>query len=484
MTKETHDDGKSITSRESDYSQWYQDVIRAADLAENSPVKGCMIIKPNGYGIWENIQGYLDKEIKATGVRNAYFPLLIPEKFLKREAQHVEGFAPEIAVVTHAGGKKLEEPLVVRPTSETIINDAFSNWVQSHRDLPLLINQWANVVRWEMRPRMFLRNTEFLWQEGHTAHATPEEADIRARQMLSIYQKFFEEVLAIPVIPGMKTDNERFAGADVTYTVEAMMQDGKALQMATSHNLGTNFAQPFNISFANPETGEKTFASQTSWGLSTRTIGGLVMVHGDDVGLVLPPAIAPTQVVIVPVTIGKDVDKKVLAEANKLMETIQKKTDIRIEIDLTEDRAGAKFFRWERAGVPVRLEFGPKDMEKKQITVARRDNGEKYALPLTKAVSELPKILDFIQAQLYEKSLKMQKAKTKKADDWKTFEKLIEEGYFVLAHWCGDGKVEKQIQKETGATIRCIPFDQKKEKGKCIKTGQESVGRVLFAKAY
>lgn len=484
MTKETQDSGKSITSRETDYSQWYQDVIRAADLAENSPVKGCMIIKPNGYGIWENIQRLFDAEIKATGVRNAYFPLFIPESFLKREAQHVAGFAPEVAVVTHAGGKKLDSPYIVRPTSETIINDAFSNWVQSHRDLPLLINQWANVVRWEMRPRMFIRNTEFLWQEGHTAHATPEEADTRARQMLNIYQKFFETVLAIPVIPGEKTENERFAGADHTYTVEAMMQDGKALQMATSHNLGTNFSKAFDTSFTHPETGEKTFTSQTSWGLSTRTIGGIIMVHSDDIGLVLPPAVSPTQVVIVPVTIGKDVDKKVLTEANKLLETIQNKTNIRVEIDLTDDRAGAKFFKWERVGVPVRLEFGPKDLEKKQVTLARRDNGEKHALPLAKVISELPQILEFIQSQMYEKALKMQQAKTKKADDWKTFEKLIEEGYFVLAHWCGDGKVEKQIQKETGATIRCIPFDQKKEKGKCIKTGKDSQGRVLFAKAY
>lgn len=484
MNKPGLQDDKSITSRRDDYSQWYQDVIRAADLADNSPVKGCMIIKPNGYGIWELIQRSFDKEIKATGVKNAYFPLLIPDKFLKREAQHVEGFSPEIAVVTHAGGKKLEEPLVVRPTSETIINDAFSKWVQSYRDLPVLINQWANVVRWEMRPRMFIRNTEFLWQEGHTAHATSEEADARARQMLDIYHKFFEDVLAVPTVPGRKTDNERFAGADITYCVEAMMQDGKALQMATSHNLGQNFAKAFNISFANPETGEKTFASQTSWGLSTRTIGGLIMVHSDDTGLVLPPMVAPTQAVIVPVTIGKDVDKKVLAEARKLLEAIQKKTDIRIEMDSTDERAGAKFFKWERAGVPLRIEIGPKDLEKRQVMLARRDDGSKTAVPLAKVGTELPKLLEVMQKSLYDKALKMQKSKTKSADDWETFKKLIDEGYFVMAHWCGDGKVEKKIQSETGATIRCIPFSQKSEKGKCIYSQKESTGRVLFAKAY
>ncbi|MDD5606214.1 MAG: proline--tRNA ligase [Patescibacteria group bacterium] len=476
---------KSITSREADYAQWYQDVIRAADLAENSPVKGCMIIKPNGYAIWENMKEVLDDLIKSTGVRNAYFPLLIPERFLQKEAEHVEGFAPEIAVVTHAGGKKLTEPYVVRPTSETIINDAFSNWIQSHRDLPMLINQWANIVRWEMRPRLFLRNTEFLWQEGHTAHATEKEADERALMMLKMYEDFMREYLAIPVVSGRKTENERFAGAKETYTVEAMMQDGKALQMGTSHNLGQNFAKAFDITFADAKSGQQSFVWQTSWGVSTRMIGGLVMAHSDDTGLVLPPMIAPTQVIIVPVLSGKAAtDKAVLAQADTILDELENEVLVRVLVDTSEERVGAKFFKWEKQGIPLRIELGAKDMEAKRAVLVRRDTGEKEEVALTNLGARVADVLGEIQAEMLQRAEKMQKAKTKTADSWDEFVSLLESGHFVLAHWCGDSQVEREIQEKTGATIRCIPFKQKAEKGKCILTGKASGGRVVFAKAY
>lgn len=475
---------EKITSRKTDYSRWYQDVVRAADLAESSQVKGCMIIKPNGYAIWENIQVALDKMIKETGVRNAYFPLLIPERFLKKEAEHVEGFSPEIAAVTYAGGKKLQEALVIRPTSETIIYDTFSDWIQSHRDLPLLINQWANVVRWEMRPRLFLRTTEFLWQEGHTAHASEKEADARARQMLEVYEKFMKDVLAIPVISGVKTNAERFAGAKYTYTVEAMMQDGKALQMGTSHNLGQNFAKVFDITFSDTETGERKMVWQTSWGVSTRMIGGLIMVHSDDTGLVLPPKVAATQAVLIPIMSGVEVTDKSLIDQTKTLKKMLDKAGIDSVIDDSDDRAGAKFFVWERRGIPVRIEIGPKDLEKQQVVLVRRDTGEKLAVGYGEMVRKTRALLKNIQSSLYRKALKFQKDHIKKADTWDSFVSLIEGGNFVLAHWCGDEKVEREIQEKTGATIRCILFDQKKEKGKCILSGRPSDGRVVFAKAY
>ena len=472
---------KKITTRGEDYSQWYLDVIATADLAENGPVRGTMIIKPYGYAIWEHIQSILDVRFKELGVKNAYFPLLIPEKFLKREEDHVEGFSPEVAVVTHAGGKELEEPLVVRPTSETIMYDAFSNWIQSYRDLPLLINQWANVVRWEMRPRLFLRTAEFLWQEGHTVHETMEEADAFARQMLDVYRDFAENIMAIPVILGTKSESEKFAGAFRTYTIEAMMQDGKALQFATSHNLGTNFARVFDVSFLGRD-GNRQYGSQTSWGLSTRTIGGLIMVHSDDKGLVLPPHLAPIQVVVTTIGHGENIGV-VEQTAKEIAEAIQK-VGVRVEIDVRELRPGEKFYEWEKKGVPVRIELGPKDIANGQAILVRRDSGNKQPVSIVSLAAEIVQLLEKIQTNLYERALQNRLAHTKKVDTWDEFVSAIEAGNFVLAHWCGDMEIEKQIKEKTGATIRCIPFDQTEESGVCVKSGRPSVGRVIFAKAY
>ena len=479
MTTEAHE--KGITPRATDYSEWYIDVIKAADLADYAPVKGCMVIKPNGYAIWESIQNYLDKEFKKTGVRNAYFPMLIPERLLKREENHVEGFAPEVAVVTHAGGKKLEEPLVVRPTSETIMYEIFSGWIRSYRDLPLLVNQWTNVVRWEMRTRLFMRTTEFLWQEGHTVHATHDEADQRARQMLEIYRVFAEEFLAIPVIPGQKSESEKFAGALRTYTVEAMMQDGKALQFATSHNLGQNFAKAFDVKFLD-QNSEMQYGWQTSWGLSTRTIGGLIMCHSDDKGLVLPPRVASTQVVIT--TIGP-VDSKpaVLQRALELKAEMEER-GVRVEVDDRDLRPGEKFFDHEKKGIPVRVELGPKDMVQNQAVFVRRDTGVKAIISLQDAAVEAVRLLDTIQTDLFTVAQNRLVEKTKRVDSYEEFKKEIEAGNFVLAHWCGDAEVEAKIKEETGATTRCIPFAEPEESGVCIYSGKPSTQRVVFAKAY
>ena len=473
---------KAITSRAEDYSQWYLDVIAAADLAENAPVRGCMIIKPYGYAIWELTQKILDEKFKATGVQNAYFPMLIPERLLKREEDHVEGFAPEVAMVTHAGGKKLDEPLVLRPTSETIIYEVFSNWIHSYRDLPLLINQWANVIRWEMRTRLFLRTTEFLWQEGHTVHETEALADERAKMMLEIYRDFAENYMAIPVILGVKTDAEKFAGALRTYCVEAMMQDGKALQFATSHNLGQNFAKAFNVSFLD-QNNVQQFGWQTSWGLSTRTIGGLIMAHSDDKGLVLPPKIASIQAIITTV-IPSEKDKDDVNNKAEEINNILKAGGIKSQVDPRDIRPGEKYFEWEKKGVPVRIELGPKDIANDSAVLVRRDTGEKIKTPLSSIVESVNSLLEEIQTNLYQRALAYQKEKTKEVDTWEDFVKEIEAGNFVLAHWCGEREVEKQIKDETGATIRCIPFDQKEESGKCIKSGQPSNGRVIFAKSY
>jgi prolyl-tRNA synthetase len=472
---------KKITSREENFSQWYLDVISAAELAENAPVRGCMIIRPNGYALWEAVKEGLDKRFKATGVKNAYFPLFIPESFLKKEEEHVEGFAPEAAVVTHAGGKKLEEPLVVRPTSETIIYDTFSRWIQSYRDLPLLVNQWSNVVRWELRPRVFLRTTEFLWQEGHTVHETQEEADDKAREMLEIYRDFAESMMAIPVIPGKKSEAEKFAGAFCTYTIEAMMQDGKALQFGTSHNLGQNFAKPFDVSFLG-RSGEKEYGWQTCWGLSTRSIGGLVMTHGDDKGIIVPPKIAATQVVITTVGHGEKT-KEVIKKATEI-ENILLEEGIKAEKDVRDVRPGEKFYKYEKTGVPLRIEVGPKDIDNNKYPFVRRDNGEKLLVPAKEIVKSTKKLLEDIQSNLYNRALDYRSKKTKSVDNWEDFVKAIEDGNFVYAHWSGEKEVEKQIQKETAATIRCIPFDQKKEEGRCVKTGKPSTGRVIFARAY
>ena len=473
---------KKITPRATDYSQWYLDVVNAADLAEYGPVRGCMVIKPYGYAIWEKTQKLLDEKFKETGVQNAYFPLFIPEKLLKKEQDHVEGFAPEIAVVTHAGGKKLDEPLVIRPTSETVMYDVFSRWVKSYRDLPLLINQWSNVVRWEMRPRLFLRTVEFLWQEGHTVHATEAEADARARQMLDIYKDFAENVMAIPVVAGMKSDAEKFAGALCTYSLEAMMQDGKALQFATAHNLGQNFAKVFDIKFLDDKS-QSQFGWQTSWGLSTRTIGGLVMTHSDDKGLVMPPRIASIQAIITTIA-PTDKDKETVAKEAEMIRSALKESGITVYVDSRDLRPGEKYYEWEKKGVPVRIELGPKDIANDSAVLVRRDTGEKTKTALKDIAKNISALLDEIQKNLFNRALEQRKAKTKTTDSWDDFVKFIEAGNFVLAHWSGDRETEAEIQKETGATIRCIPFDQPQEEGKCIKSGKPSKTRALFAKAY
>jgi len=473
---------KKITSRAEDYSQWYLDIIFAADLADYGPVKGTMVIKPYGYAIWEATQKILDEKFKETGVQNAYFPMLIPERLLKKEESHVEGFAPEVAVVTHAGGKKLEESLIVRPTSETIIYDVFSKWINSYRDLPLLINQWTNVVRWEPQTRLFLRTTEFLWQEGHTVHETESEADERARMMLEIYRDFAENYMAIPVIPGVKSESEKFAGALRTYTIEAMLQDGKALQYSTSHNLGQNFAKVFDVKFSGRSNAEE-FGWQTSWGLSTRTIGGLIMTHGDDKGLVLPPRIASIQAVITTITPNEEAKTSVPVKARELS-LLLKNAGIKTHVDDRELRPGEKYFKWEKKGVPVRIELGPKDIANNMAMLVRRDTGEKKSVPLADLIKEVAGLLKEIQKNLFDKALRYQKEKTVSVDTWEDFVVVIEAGKFVLAHWLGEAEVEAEIKEETAATIRCVPFDQPEENGVCIRSGKPSTKRVLFAKSY
>jgi len=473
---------KKITNRKEDYNQWYLDVIDAAELAENSPVKGCMIIKPCGYALWEKTQRILDEKFKATGVQNAYFPMLIPERLLKREESHIEGFAPEVAVVTHAGGKKLEEPLILRPTSETIMYEVFSKWIRSHRDLPLLINQWANVIRWEMRTRLFLRTTEFLWQEGHTVHTTEEGAVERVLMMLNIYKDFSENYMAIPVIPGRKSESEKFAGAKDTYCVEAMMQDGKALQFATSHNLGQNFAKAFDVTFLD-ESNIKQYGWQTSWGLSTRVIGALIMSHSDDKGLVLPPKIAPTQVVIVPI-IPKEWDKQLVMEESQTVFSNLTLVGISAKLDDRDMRPGEKFYEWEKKGIPLRIEIGPKDLASNTVVIVRRDTGEKKTISLPDLNDAVVSTLELIQNNLFEQAKNRLTENTVEVNTWEEFVKAIEENKFVSAHWSGDREVEAAIKDETRATIRCIPFNQIKESGTCVKSGKPSEGRVIFAKSY
>lgn len=480
MKKEKHEE-KKITPRAKDFSEWYQDVIEVAQLAEHSPVRGAMTIRPYGYAIWENIQHVLNQKFKETGVENAYFPLFIPERFLKKEAEHVEGFSPQVAIVTHAGGKKLDEPLIVRPTSETIMYEAYSRWVNSYRDLPILINQWANVVRWEMRPRLFLRTTEFLWQEGHTVHKTEAEAEERTKLMLGVYRDFSENYLAIPVIEGLKTETEKFAGALRTYSIEGMMQDGKALQMGTSHNLGQNFSKPFNIKFLDEDNNLK-YAWQTSWGLSTRVIGALIMAHSDDKGLVFPPRIAPVKVVLIPVLNTGGSNDEILKKTEEFAEKINKE-GIETKIDKRDERLGEKHYYWEKRGVPIRVEIGPKELEKNNVTLVRRDTGDKETVSQEELIEKIPVVLQEMQNHLFTKALEFRDKNTREVNSWEEFKIEIEKG-FVLAHWCGDTDIEKKINDETGASIRCIPSDQKKETGKCIYSGKESKGRVLFAKSY
>jgi len=474
---------KGITTRAEDYSRWYLDVIQAADLAEHSSVKGCMVIKPNGYALWENIQGQLDRMFKETGHVNAYFPMLIPESFLKKEAEHVEGFAPECAVVTQGGGKRLEEALVIRPTSETIIWSTYKKWIQSYRDLPILINQWANVVRWEMRTRLFLRTTEFLWQEGHTAHATNEEAQRETMQMIEVYRRFAEEYLAAPVYVGYKTEREKFAGAVRTYCIEAMMQDRKALQAGTSHHLGQNFAKAFDVTFQD-ENGKLDYVWATSWGVSTRLIGALIMVHSDDNGLVIPPRLAPIEVVVIP--IWKN-DAEIEGMRRRIAELTEAwKGRLRFKVDDRDQfRPGYKFNEWEKRGVPIRIEIGPRELENNQVVLVRRDTGEKTLLPQEGLLDKIKELLEQIQSDLFNKAKTFRDANTLPEDDYEQFKKKIEEpGGFFRVHWCGSAECENQFQETSKATIRLIPIDGEKEQGHCIVCGKPSEQRVLVAKSY
>ena len=471
-----------ITKRETDYSRWYTDVILQAKLADYSPVKGCMVIRPNGYGLWESMQRELDRMFKETGHRNAYFPMLIPESFMKKEAEHVEGFAPECAVVTHGGGAELEEPLYLRPTSETIIWSMYRKWIMSYRDLPILINQWANVVRWEMRTRLFLRTTEFLWQEGHTAHATKEEAEAETLQMLEVYRKFAEEYMALPVIPGLKSESEKFAGAVRTYSIEAMMQDKKALQAGTSHFLGQNFARAFDVKFQDRD-GEQKYVYATSWGVSTRLIGALIMTHGDDNGLIVPPKLAPLQTVIVPIW-REETRAEVLDFAEKVRKQLQAKFSVHLD-DRDQYKPGYKFTEWEVQGIPLRIEIGPRDVAANQVTLVRRDTREKTAVALNGVVEQVRLQLDAIQQSLFERALKMRQGNTREAEKLAELaETLDKSGGFVEAHWCGSAECEAKVKEATKATIRNIPFDREKEDGECLVCAKKSDGRVIFARAY
>ena len=477
---------ENITARSKDYSQWYLDIVEQAGMSEPSGVRGCMIIKPHGYAIWEFIVSALDARIKATGHVNAYFPLLIPKSYLMKEADHVEGFAPEVAEVTRGGGKELEEPLVIRPTSETIIGVSFARWVRSWRDLPLLINQWANVMRWEMRTRPFLRTAEFLWQEGHTAHATEEQAEEETLKVLTeVYADMVENVMAIPVHRGLKTKNETFPGALRTYAIEAMMQDGKALQAGTSHNLGQNFAKAFEIKYAS-ESGTEEFAWTTSWGVSTRLIGALIMCHSDDDGLVLPPALAPVQVVIVPIMRGSDEDKaKVLQACRDLTAGWAGKIRFKLD-DRDNEQFGYKVNEWEVKGVPVRIEIGPKDIEKGTVVLARRDRPGKEGksfVPQEGLADTVLALLDEIQTTLYQRALKFREEHTFDAATYEELKEKVDNG-FVRAYFDGDSEDEKRIQEETKATVRVIPFDQPSEPGLCIVSGRSTNQQVIFARSY
>jgi len=474
---------KFIASKDEDFAQWYVDVVLKSKLADYAPVAGCMVIRPYGYALWENMVQALDGMFKETGHENMYFPALIPQSFLEKEAQHVEGFAPECAVVTHGGGKKLEEPLVFRPTSETIIWSTYAKWIDSYRDLPLLYNQWANIVRWEMRTRLFLRTTEFLWQEGHTAHATEGEAEEEARLILDLYRRFAEEYMALPVLCGEKTERERFAGAVRTYCIEAMMGDRRALQSGTSHFLGQNFAKAFDVTFQN-ESGEHEYVWGSSWGVSTRLVGALVMGHGDESGLALPPRLAPIQAVIVPIYRKDEEKAKVLEAANRVSEELSAE-GIRVKLDDRDQmKPGWKFNEWELCGVPLRLELGPRDLEGEQVMAARRDTGEKTPMPLSGVGASVAGALDSIQSSLYERALAFRQENTFSVDSWDDFRQQVDDGGFVYAHWDGTSETEEAIQEETKATVRCLEFDREPEPGVCLKSGEPSQGRVVFAKAY
>ncbi|SEF99991.1 proline--tRNA ligase [Algoriphagus boritolerans] len=491
---------KGLPKRSEDYSLWYNELVKKADLAENSPVRGCMVIKPYGYSIWEKMQAQLDKMFKETGHTNAYFPLFIPKSFLSKEASHVEGFAKECAVVTHYRLKnaedgsgiivdpdaKLEEELIVRPTSETVIWSTYKNWIQSYRDLPLLVNQWANVVRWEMRTRLFLRTTEFLWQEGHTAHATSKEAMDETVRMMNVYAQFAEEYMAVPVVKGKKTENERFAGADETFCIEAMMQDGKALQAGTSHFLGQNFAKAFDVKFAIKEGG-LDYVWGTSWGVSTRLMGALIMAHSDDNGLVLPPKLAPIQVVIVPIYRGEAELEAISVKVNEIVADLRK-AGISVKYDNRDThKPGWKFAEYELKGVPVRIGIGPRDLENGTVEIARRDNltKETFALDSQPIAEKIIALLDDIQEGIFKKAMDFRASVTTEVNTWEEFQEVLEnKGGFISAHWDGTSETEEKIKELTKATIRCIPLDRKEENGTCVLTGKPSSGRVYFAKAY
>ena len=488
---------KNLTKRSESYSAWYNELVVKADLAEQSAVRGCMVIKPYGYAIWEKMQSILDSMFKATGHQNAYFPLLIPKSFLCREAEHVEGFAKECAVVTHYRLKndpdgngvvvdteaRLEEELIVRPTSETIIWNTYKNWINSYRDLPILCNQWANVMRWEMRTRMFLRTAEFLWQEGHTAHATKEEAEEEVVKMINVYADFAENYMAMPVIQGVKSANERFAGALDTYTIEAMMQDGKALQSGTSHFLGQNFAKAFDVKFIN-KNNELEYVWATSWGVSTRLMGALIMTHSDDNGLVLPPKLAPIQVVIIPIYKNDEQLALISEKVNPIVDELRRR-GISVKYDDADNkRPGFKFADYELKGVPVRLAIGARDLENGTVEVMRRDTLEKETISIESIEDKIEKLLEDIQANIFKKAYDYREAHTTIVDSYEEFKEKIEEGGFILAHWDGTIETEEKIKEETKATIRCIPLDGDKTPGKCMVTGRPSAQRVIFARAY
>jgi prolyl-tRNA synthetase len=476
---------QKLPSRSEDFSEWYNELVLRAELADYAPVRGCMIVRPYGWALWENIQQALDRRFKATGHVNAAFPMLIPRSFIEREKSHVEGFSPELAVVTHGGGEELEEPLVIRPTSETIIGHAYSKWIQSYRDLPLLINQWNNVMRWEMRTKLFLRTTEFFWQEGHTAHATLKEAEIETRQMLDIYQDFAVNDAAIPVIPGLKSESERFAGADQTYSIEAMMGDGKAVQSGTSHNFGQNFARAFDIRYLD-QSGELQYCWTTSWGLSTRFIGVIIMVHGDDQGLILPPRLAPHQAVIVPIYKTDEEKTRVMLTARKLRSELVS-SDFRVILDEREGTSpGFKFNDWEMRGVPLRIEIGPKDIAKETVVLARRDmpgrEGKSF-VPKAGLPDAVRQALLSIQDALYDRALKFREDHTESPENYEAFKAAVEGG-FAFSFWCGSEECEKSIKEDTKATLRCIPLEQPGDTGPCIYCGRTAKERAYFAKAY
>jgi len=474
---------KGITKRQEDYSKWYTDIVAQAELAEHSPVKGCMVIKPYGYALWENIKNILDKMFKDTGHENLYFPLFIPESFITKEADHVEGFAPHLAVVTHGGGKKLEENLIVRPTSEAIICSTYAKWIKSYRDLPLLYNQWANVVRWEMRTRLFLRTTEFLWQEGHTVHATHEEAEEETLKMLEVYRRCAEDYMAMSVVKGLKSEAEKFAGALRTYSIEAMMQDKKALQAGTSHNLGQNFAKVFNIQYQNKD-GQLEYAWQTSWGVSTRLIGALIMSHSDDLGLVVPPGVAPIHMVIIPIYKTDEEFSEIMEVAVKIKDSLSGEYSVKID-DRDTKKPGVKFFEWEKKGVPLRMEIGPRDIKDKKVVLVRRDLNSKSNVSLDNIEVSVKNLLNEIQKNLLDKHKKLREDNTLTCDNYSDFKNIFEgDGSFVLSSWCENGECEASIQEETKATIRALPMDRREEPGECIYCKKPSKLKVVFAKAY